>query len=115
VVGRFFAAARRSWFRLADAAWSLFKRLLELAIYDDSVGDVFSTHLPAPCAIFPVGKIGARKSTLARLGPELPIEPHSQRPDLVRVTRQESDFGRWEIASRRPILNSATTLLGISV
>lgn len=31
----------------------------------------------------------------------MPIEPHSQRPELVRVTRQESDFGRWEIASRR--------------
>jgi hypothetical protein len=30
------------------------------------------------------------------------VELQSYRPDLARVTRQECDFGRWEIASRGP-------------
>jgi AraC-like DNA-binding protein len=30
------------------------------------------------------------------------VEFQSYRPDLLRITRQDCDFGRWEMASRRP-------------
>lgn len=39
---------------------------------------------------------------IALRGHDVSVEFQSYRPDLLRITRQECDFGRWEMASRGP-------------
>src|SRR5262245_36745608 len=82
---------------------ALFRRTAGIRNPGGPIVETFAAHLPPLCDIFVVRKVAVLTiEPLALGGDNVRVEFPSYQPDPLRITRQECDFGRWEMASRGP-------------